>query len=990
MAAPRCYARTGAMRLSRSALSIGVWLAASVSSWALDPARAITQYGHTVYTVDQGLPQNSVQVVLQTRDGYLWLGTQEGLARFDGVRFTLFDEKTEPAFKDHDVRNLCEDKDGALWIGTQGGLVRLKNGVFTAYDRASGLSSNRITSLFVDSKGRLWVGTDPGLSRFENGRFVTPLDLSARPYVVLAMAEMGGALWFATDSHGLVRLTDAVETFTVQDGLASNVVSALLAARNGVLWVGTRNGINRIEGGRIATVAGPWSDGTQPVSSMVEDRQGNVWIGSRSGGLSRVRGAKVETHSEADGLSGSIVLSVYEDREGSLWVGTEGQGLNQLRDVKLAAYGKREGLNEEMLLPIFEDRGGALWLGSYGGVLQRLENGRFRNFGKEQGLVGKFLTSLVEDRSGSLWIGTDDAGLFQMSHGRFRQYEQTADGLPANRVVALLEDREGALWIGTFGGGLARLKNGRFTRYGRDQGLSADLVLSIAEDKAGRLWIGTEGGGLNLLEGGRFKAYSTEQGLGQNVVLCLHPDAEGVLWIGTTGGLTRFKDGKFVNIGRAQGLFDDRVFQILEQDGTFWISCNKGIFQVAKKDLDDFAEGRQTSVVSVAYGQGDGMRVAECNGKGQPAGWKAKDGTLWFPTPKGAVRVDPKKIEHNALPPPLAFDDIVINKKRYEPTGALLVPPGNGELEIHYTGLSFLEPEKVRFKYRLVGFDRDWVDAGSRRVAYYTNIPPDDYKFEVIAANNDGVWNEQGASLAFRLRPHFYQARWFHLLVALLTLALAFGAYQGRIRQLAARERLLGSLVKERTRELEQANQMLARFSYLDAVTGIANRRNFDDGLELEWRRLNREPGPLSLVMIDIDHFKAFNDTYGHQKGDECLKVVAQTLRHALHRPGDLCARYGGEEFGVILPGTDAEGALGVAEALRQAVEGLAVPHSGSSVGPVVTISVGAATVIPQEGGSGQALIEAADKALYRSKHTGRNRTTLAPGRPVPAVTRTA
>ena len=396
------------------------------------------------------------------------------------------------------------------------------------------------------------------------------------------------------------------------------------------------------------------------------------------------------------------------------------------------------------------------------------------------------------------------------------------------------------------------------------------------------------------------------------------------------------------------------------------------------------------SVVTVAYGQGDGMRVAECNGKGQPAGWKRKDGTLWFPTPRGAVRVDPKKIVRNELPPPLAFDDVVINKKRYLTSGALVVPPGDGELEIHYTGLSFLEPDKVRFKYRLVGFDRDWVDAGSRRVAYYTNIPPDHYRFEVIAANNDGVWNEQGASLAFELRPHFYQARSFHLLIALVALALAFGAYQARIRQLAARERLLGRLVKERTRELEQANQMLARFSYLDAVTGIANRRNFDDGLELEWRRLQREPGALSLVMIDIDNFKAFNDTYGHQKGDECLKLVAQTLRHALHRPGDLCARYGGEEFGVILPGTDAEGAVGVAEALRQAVEALGVPHSASPASPVVTISAGVATVLPQDGSSGYGLLEAADKALYQSKHGGRNRTTLAHPQVVPAEPGTA
>ena len=334
------------------------------------------------------------------------------------------------------------------------------------------------------------------------------------------------------------------------------------------------------------------------------------------------------------------------------------------------------------------------------------------------------------------------------------------------------------------------------------------------------------------------------------------------------------------------------------------MSCNRGIFRVAKKDLDDVADGKRETLVSVAYGSGDGMRVGECNGQGQPAGWKRKDGTLWFPTPRGAVQVDPKRILRNELPPPVAIEEVTFDKVAYRAgTATLVAPPGDGEIEIHYTGLSFLEPEKVRFKYRLVGFDRDWVDAGTRRVAYYTNIPPNLYRFEVIAANNDGVWNETGAALAFELRPHFYQARWFHVLVLIALGGLVYASYQARIRQLASRERLLARLVKDRTRELEQANQMLARFSYLDAVTGIANRRNFDDGLELEWRRLLREGGPLSLVMIDIDHFKAFNDTYGHQQGDECLKVVAEGLRRALHRPGDICARYGGEEFGVILPG---------------------------------------------------------------------------------------
>jgi diguanylate cyclase (GGDEF)-like protein len=285
----------------------------------------------------------------------------------------------------------------------------------------------------------------------------------------------------------------------------------------------------------------------------------------------------------------------------------------------------------------------------------------------------------------------------------------------------------------------------------------------------------------------------------------------------------------------------------------------------------------------------------------------------------------------------------------------------------------------VRFKYQLEGFDRSWVDAGTRRVAYYTNIPPGNYVFRVAAANDDGVWNETGAAFAFELRPHVYQARWFWALVGLLTLALAGAGHRWRISRLDARERKLAQLVSERTRDLEQANQMLSRFSYLDAVTGIANRRNFDDCLELEWRRVRREGAPLSLIMVDIDHFKAFNDTYGHQQGDECLKAVAQALRRSLHRPGDLCARYGGEEFAAILPGTDAEGALQVAEGLRASVEGLGLLHASSAVAATVTVSVGVGIALSGDESTPQSLLRAADKALYDSKRAGRNRVRIAP-----------
>jgi diguanylate cyclase (GGDEF)-like protein len=959
------------------ALLGGLICAGALPALALDPQRAITQYGLRTWTVEQGLPQNSVQAIIQTQDGHLWFGTQEGLARFDGARFVVFDQKKTPALRERAVA-LYEDREGSLWIGTRGaGLVRYRHGVFTEFGTAAGLPNNVVRTIYQDHGGRLWVGTEAGVVRLEGDRFIVPSGLNAQTYVVMAITEADGALWLGTDGNGLIRVGDAIERFNRERGLASDEVRALCTGRDGTLWIGSRGGLDRYKSGQITHYPPP-TGAWEAIQAIKEDRDGNIWVGTRGQGLARLIGRQWSAFRTKDGLSGDIVFALYEDREGSIWIGTDGAGLNRLKDVKFASYGKPEGLAHEMLLPIMQDRQGDMWMGSYGGGLHRLRNGQFRAYGAQDGLTSNFVASLLEDRVGNLWVGTDGAGLICFRDGAFRSY-RTRDGLPSDRVIALAEDREGTLWIGTYGGGVASLKDGGFTLYGRGQGLSDDRVLTLTADRAGKLWVGTDGGGLNLLVAGRFRAYTTEQGLAHNRVSRIYEDASGTLWIGTYGGLTHFRNGKLTAITSRDGLFQDGIYQILEDDlGQLWMSGNKGVFRVEKKALEDFVAGGVKTIASVSYGTADGMRSSECNGSSQPAGWKARDGSLWFPTTRGAVRVDPAHMVRNEIPPPVAIDEVAIDKQAYDPGQAAVVQPGRGEIEIHYAGLSFLEPEKVQFKYRLEGFDQGWVDAGTRRVAYYTNIPPGFYRFRVGAANNDGVWNEEGSAFLFQLKSHFYQTWWFIGLSGLGIVLLAGAAYGIRVSQLAVRGRKLQQLVSERTRELEQANQMLERFSYLDAVTGIANRRNFDDCLDLEWRRVRREGAPLSLLMIDIDHFKLFNDTYGHPKGDECLKAVAQALRRTLHRPGDLCARYGGEEFAVILPGTDAEGAAGVAESLRSSVESLGVAHEASTPS-VVTISVGVGTAVPGDQATAESLVAGADMALYDAKHSGRNLVRIAP-----------
>ncbi len=446
------------------------------------------------------------------------------------------------------------------------------------------------------------------------------------------------------------------------------------------------------------------------------------------------------------------------------------------------------------------------------------------------------------------------------------------------------------------------------------------------------------------------------------------------------GGLNRLKNGKFTPFTRKDGLFDDVQYAILEDGrGYLWMSCSRGIFRVRRQDLEEVAEGTRKSVTSVSFGRADGMRSSECSGFTQPAGWKSHDGRLWFPTVDGAVVIDPDRIKTNMRPPPVVIEQTLIDRRLVPRTAQAEILPGRGDLEFHYTGLSFIDPDRVYYKYKLEPFDKEWIDAGTRRVAFYTNIPPGRYTFRVQACNNDGIWNETGDAVGFRLRPHFRQTPWFLGLCAVALTLAVYGVLRLRAARARAREGELKAQVAERTVQLEELNVKLQQLSEIDSLTGIANRRRFEVTLAREWKRAFRDELPLSLIMIDIDFFKDFNDANGHQVGDQCLRRVASEIREALTRPGDLLARYGGEEFAAILPSTPLRGALAVAEVLRARVEALTIRHPQSPCG-VVTISLGVATAEPGGGSSPEMLVAAADEALYRAKRAGKNRMEAAEG----------
>ncbi len=774
---------------------------------ALDSARDLSQFNRQVWLTENGLPQNTVHSIAQAKDGYVWIATEEGLARFDGIRFTVFDKQNTPALKSNDIRVLLEDRRGALWIGTTDGLVRLLDAKFTAFTTRDGLPSNIIDALCEDHVGTIFVATAAGIVRLKDGVFApfAAQDEFPKDGIKALFEDREGALWVGS-SEGLASYrNEAVARYTAQDGLANNSVVSIAQDQDGRLWVGTTNGLSQLEGGRLLTYTTHDGLPNNRIISLAVDREGSVWIGT-AGGLIRFANKHFSSFRLGDALTNESILSTFEDREGSLWIGTESGGLSLLKDKKFTTFTIKEGLGSDLVKSIYEDRKGNIWIGTNGGGLSLLKDGKLTTYTTADGLSSNVVLALFGDGDGNLWVGTPD-GLNRFRDGKFKVFT-SADGLANDFIRSIYADHSGNLWIGTRGG-LTRLRGERFNIYTTADGLPNDFVGTIYEDLQDNIWIGTLGG-LSKFKDEKFITYTTRDGLSSDVVISLHEDADSALWIGTSGGgLNRLKQGKFAAYTTRNGLPDDVVYGILEdRQNSLWLSSNKGIFRLNKNELDDFANGTVGSITPVLYGPADGMITRECSGGGHPAGWRSADGRLWFSTIKGVAMIDPEKIKLNDQPPPVAIEQIRVDDESISPAQTIELSPGKSRLDFYYTALSFVAPEKVRFKYKLEGFDSDWVDGGTRRVAYYTNLRPGRYKFRVIASNNDGLWNPAGAAFDLYLKPHFYQTYWFYALCTLILAILVWQLYRFRLKRV---ESQFAAVLQERNRIAREIHDNLAQ-----------------------------------------------------------------------------------------------------------------------------------------------------------------------------------
>lgn len=941
------------------------------------PGPLALQYRYLAWSVAEGLPQSVALSVVQDSHGFIWVGTQDGLARFDGASFEIF----------------------------------------TAHG-APGLVDNYISALLATPDGRLWVGTAKGISVYEHGRMRAVTHDAALTGSVNGLASQGDTIWAAT-GHGLFRVTADSQISKVA-GLPNMAITGITVTPDGTLWVGgkggawshpagasrfyfhtlpdvsltvqalavwhdhvwaaTQAGLYRFDGGKTTLFpAAPIK--REFVRTLLPGPHGGLWVGTDHGLFRIDPHERLQDFRLVPQLGPAWIRALAFDREGNLWVGTSDNGLVRLRNNGVASFGSNVGLKDELTTwAVYREPKGRVWIGTAAGVYE-LQDGYLRPRFDTAALPAPLVSSFL--RVGpNLLIGTLK-GLTMARDGRLVPLPAALAKVPHSLIYNLSPARGGGIWIGT-SVGLYRWRNGQVQHFGPADGLPESRTRVVSEIKDGSVWIGTEHG-LFIGRNGRFHAAGHTAGLNNESVQYIFQTIDGSVWIALRGSaIIRYKNGRFTRYDESAGLAHGMFFGIAADGaGRLWIT-GKAIYSVRIADFDRYDAGRIARIPEHVYNVPDDRHTIGCNGGGRDSIAMDSAGNLWCPATGSVIAFNTRQPPYNAAPPPAAIEQVKAGQAHPAGRldGALIVPPGQTDVQFSYTGLSFQNVKQVLFKYMLAGYDTDWINAGDRREAFYTNLPPGRYVFKVKARNNDGVWSAAPAELTVVLQPFFYQTMWFRLLAALLVVLALWGLYYWRMRQVRAKRLALEAMVAQRTAELTEANERLAAASVTDALTGLKNRRHLREQICADLahvRRAHTAPDvfpnkDIAFLMIDVDDFKAVNDSYGHRAGDRLLIEIGNILMREM-RESDYVIRWGGEEFLVVARNTENAQTPSLAERLRRALDRQFDMGGGVEIRCTCSIGYCGYPLTPRnlEHPDWEGVVALADIALYKAKAAGKN-----------------
>lgn len=888
--------------MPKSKLNCAKILAVAVCLLLTTISRADTEtlrYYVDAWGTKEGLPQNSVITIIQTHDGYLWFGTLNGIVRFDGNRFTVFDESNTPGLSSSRIVKLFEDSKNNLWIGTEtAGAARVKNGRVISLDVGRGRRGGMLKGICEDSEGAVWLYTADGeLARYQNDKVNVWRFGGGEGRAIVA--EKSGLLWIGADRSLFAIDPKAVQTsnsLPVVETVSVSKLDFLLASKSGGQWRLVDGTIQKwVEHRLVSQWPYPWPAKTI-VATACEDENGSLAVGTLAEGLFLFDAqGEVTRITTKEGLSYNSVLSLYADKEGSLWVGLDGGGLNRVKRQIFQTLNESVGLTVQSVV---EDNKGGLWFSS-NNEIDQLRNEILYRFPMNR----YYVRPLLVDTNERIWAGTY-VGLFRYENNLFQRVRRETISW---EVSALHQDRAGQIWVGTQGG-LVRWNESEPKIFTTADKLSSNLIRAIADDAEGNLWIGTERGGLNRFRDGKFTAFQQTNGFPSDNISSLYADNDGVLWVGTFGsGLVRFRDGKWTHYTTREGLISNGIDYIIEDDqGCLWIGSNTGLMRIRKKALNDFARGEINFVPCRGFGKPDGLPASECTLGSQPAACRTRDGKLWFPTIAGLASVDPSQFHLNTNPPPVLIESVLVegqeqtaNRLNVKLPESITVPPGKEHVEIQYSSLNLSAPNSARFKYRLEGHEESWSEVGNTRVARYSKLPPGNYRFQVTACNEDGVWNPLFSSIGIVVQPPFWRTWWFMTLVAAGLLALIIAIVHFVSTQKLQRElvvlRQQEALEKERARIArdihDQVGASLTQVSLLGEM--VESDKEIPEEVEAHAKQISQTARETARALDEIVWtVNPSNDTldglinYICKNAQEYLSVAG--LRYRLEIPAEL------------------------------------------------------------------------------------------------------